>query len=285
MGIGVALAGGGLKGVAHIGALKALEDLGLEIDYITGTSSGAIMASLYAMGYSPFEIKQITKESYKQIIRIKKRRLIKAGIEFIFKRNLKLQGIIDGQRIEDIVKKYARKKEIYKISDIRKKFAVITVDAKCTKKCILASQNIQRKKDVEYLFNIPIEKAVHASMAFPAIFTPCHYKKYYFIDGGTVDNLPVDALKDLGATKTISLSFKLDEYKGNENLFSTILRACDIFSLKDVKMGQKLSDIDIEIDINQAKLLKIDNIDSSIQIGYDTVMKNKEKILGMVETK
>ena len=51
MGIGVALAGGGLKGVAHIGALKALEDLGLEIDYITGTSSGAIMASLYAMGY------------------------------------------------------------------------------------------------------------------------------------------------------------------------------------------------------------------------------------------
>ena len=85
MGIGVALAGGGLKGVAHIGALKALEDLGLEIDYITGTSSGAIMASLYAMGYSPFEIKQITKESYKQIIRIKKRRLIKAGIEFIFK--------------------------------------------------------------------------------------------------------------------------------------------------------------------------------------------------------
>ena len=198
------------------------------------------------------------------------------------------EGEIQAQEIlkkEDIVKKYARKKEIYKISDIRKKFAVITVDAKCTKKCILASQNIQRKKDVEYLFNIPIEKAVHASMAFPAIFTPCHYKKYYFIDGGTVDNLPVDALKDLGATKTISLSFKLDEYKGNENLFSTILRACDIFSLKDVKMGQKLSDIDIEIDIDQAKLLKIDNIDSSIQIGYDTVMKNKEKILGMVETK
>lgn len=201
----------------------------------------------------------------------------------MIKRNLRLQGIIEGSRIENVIQKYSRKKEIYKIGDIRKKFAVVTVDAKSTKKCILASCEIERKKDVEYLFNIPIEKAVHASMAFPAIFTPCQYEKYCFVDGGTVDNLPVDVLKDLGATKTISLSFKLDEFRENENLFSTILRACDIFSLKDVKMGRKIADMDIEIDMNQAKLLSIENIDASIKVGYDTVMKNKEKILGMVE--
>ena len=51
MSIGIALAGGGLKGVAHIGAIKALQELGLQIDYITGTSSGAMMAALYALGY------------------------------------------------------------------------------------------------------------------------------------------------------------------------------------------------------------------------------------------
>ena len=73
MSIGIALAGGGLKGVAHIGAIKALQELGLQIDYITGTSSGAMMAALYALGYTPEEMKQITKESYKEIIKFKKR--------------------------------------------------------------------------------------------------------------------------------------------------------------------------------------------------------------------
>lgn len=285
MGIGVALAGGGLKGVSHIGALAALEELGIQIDYITGTSSGAMVASFYAMGYTPDEMKEIIKQCYEDLVEIKKRVFVKAGAEFIFKRNLKLQGIIDGNKIEKIVADYARKKEIYKVSDIQRKFGIVTVDAKTTKKCIMASKQIKTKTDEECLYNIPIEKAVHASMAFPAIFTPCKYEQFCFIDGGTVDNLPVDVLKQLGAEKTISLSFNLDEFSGEENLFSIILRACDIFSMKDVTSGRDLSDIDIKIDIDQAKLLKIDNIDSSIKIGYDTVMKNKETILGMVETK
>ena len=60
MGIGVALAGGGLKGLAHIGALRALEELGVKIEYLSGTSSGSIFASFYAMGYTVDEIKEKT---------------------------------------------------------------------------------------------------------------------------------------------------------------------------------------------------------------------------------
>lgn len=284
MEIGISLAGGGLKGLAHIGALKALQDLGIEIKYITGTSSGAMMATLYAMGYTPEEMEKITKETYKKIIKINKRKIIKASIKYIISKKIDLQGIIDGDQIEKIVEKYASKKEIKKMSDIQKKFAMITVDGITTKKTILTTTTeIKKEKDVEYLSNIPIGKAVHASMSFPAIFTPCKYEKYCFIDGGTVDNLPVQTLKDLGAEKTIALSFKLDEYTENENLFTTILRACDIFSMKDVKKGQELSDINIEINANKVKLLQIDDIDKTIEIGYDEVMKNKEKILGMVE--
>ena len=282
MGIGLALAGGGLKGVAHIGALKALEELGIDIDYITGTSSGAIFAAMYAMGYTTDEMIKITKESYKKIIRIRKRRFVKFGFKFIIKKEASFQGLIDGKILEDIVEKYARKKEIYNLSDIQKKFAMVTVDAKTTKKCVLTSTKINQKKDVEYLSNIPIGKAVHASMAFPAIFTPYKYENYCFIDGGTVDNMPVEELKDMGAEKTIAIGFKLDEFKGNENLFSIILRACDIFSLKDVKSGQAMSDLNLEVDMQQAKLLKIKDIESSIKQGYEEVMKNKEKILGMV---
>ena len=63
MSLGVALAGGGLKGLAHIGALKALEELGIKIDFLSGTSSGSIFATFYAMGYSVEEIKKRTLEN------------------------------------------------------------------------------------------------------------------------------------------------------------------------------------------------------------------------------
>lgn len=283
MKIGVALAGGGLKGVAHIGALKALEELGINIEYISGTSSGAMMAALYAMDYSIDEIKEITKRSYKKIVRIHKRNIIKYALKSIWHRKLELQGLIKGENVEQMVELYANQKGIYQMSDIKKNFAMITADAKTTKKCVFISKKIKQTKDVEYLSNIPIGKAVRSSMSFPAIFTPCEYENYCFIDGGTVDNMPVKELLDMGAEKTISISFKLDEFTGKENLFSVILRACDIFSLKDVKKGQDISDINIEIDMKDAKLLKIDDIDSSIKKGYDTIMENKEKILGMVE--
>ena len=191
--------------------------------------------------------------------------------------------MIDGLEVEKMVTKYANKKEIYRMTDIKTNFAMVTVDAKTTKKCIFISNEIEKQKDVQYINDIPVGKAVRASMSFPAVFTPCEYKEYCFIDGGTVDNMPVKPLLDMGAEKTISIGFTLDEFTGKENLFSIILRACDIFSLKDVRKGQALSDIKLEIDMSQAKLLKINDIEDSIKQGYDEVMKNKEKIIGMVE--
>lgn len=283
MGLGIALAGGGLKGVAHIGVLKALEELGIKPDYISGTSSGAMVAAMYAMGYTPDEIAKMTKESYKKIVRIKKRRFVKFGFKFILKKEASFQGLIDGHVVEEIVNQYAHNKGLYEMSDIKTNFAMVTVDAKTTQKCIFISKNINKKEDVKYISDIPIGKAVRASMSFPAIFTPCEYEDFCFIDGGTVDNMPVGPLQDMGATKTLAISFTLDEFSGKENLFSIILRACDIFSLKDVKKGQALSNLSLEIDMSKAKLLKIDDVEDSIKHGYDEVMKNKEKILGMVE--
>ncbi|MBR3153313.1 MAG: hypothetical protein IKF52_06990 [Clostridia bacterium] len=134
---------------------------------------------------------------------------------------------------------------------------------------------------MDYISDISVGKAVRSSIAFPAVFTPCVYKDYVFIDGGTKDNLPVDVLKKMGAGKILGISFKLDNYKDDSNLLDTILRACDIFSYRDVVASQEKCDAYLEIDIAQAKLLSIDSVDEAIKIGYDTVMKNKEKILGL----
>lgn len=93
MKIGIALSGGGLQGFAHIGALKALEDLGINnIKYISGTSTGSIVASLYAMGYNTNEIEKIWKENYKKILKIKKRTIIKMVFNYILKKKSKIMN-------------------------------------------------------------------------------------------------------------------------------------------------------------------------------------------------
>lgn len=283
MKLGVALGGGGLKGVAHIGALKALEEIGIKIDFLSGTSSGSIMAAFYAMGLTTDEMIQYTKEYYKSITTISKKPIIAGLSKFIVTKNVDLPGIIKGDKVEDLVNKIAKLKDVENIKDIKMPFAVVTVDAITTKEYILSSIKIKnRQQDFGYINDISIGTAIRASMAFPGIFTPCDYKEYSFMDGGTKDNLPVQVLKDMGAEKTLGISFKLDKYESNGNILATILRACDIFSLKDVRKAQEIADYFVEIDVENAKLLEIKEMDQCIKIGYDTIMKNKEKILELV---
>ena len=284
MSLGVALAGGGLKGVAHIGALKALEELGIKIDYLSGTSSGSIMASFYAMGYNTEEIKENTLKYYETITKFSKKPIFKAGYTYIRSGIAKISGLIPGENVENLVDRLAEGKNIKNMSDIKIPFAVATVDTVTTKECICLSKKYELKNDnIDYIYDIPIGKAVRASMAFPGIFTPCEFEKYNFIDGGTKDNLPVHVLKDMGATKTLALSFRIDDYEPRDDLFAILLRTVDIFSLKDVRAAQKEADLAIEIDARGTSLLEINDIDKCIEIGYNAIMNKKEEILNLVK--
>lgn len=280
MGIGLALAGGGLKGFAYIGAFKALKELQVEVDYLSGTSSGSIFATMYAMGFSVDEIKQSALEYYKVLTKISKRPIIKAGLTYMTCGVAKVNGLINGRLIQNLVLQLARKKNLSNMNEIKIPFAITTVDTISTKECIFLSKRIDVSNDnIDYIYDAPIGLATRASMAFPGIFTPCNFKKYNFIDGGTKDNLPVKILKEMGADKTLALSFKIDPYEPKEDIMAVLLRAVDIFSLKDVREAQRISDVAIEIDVNGTSLLEIDDINQVINTGYETIMTNKEKIL------
>ena len=287
MSIGVALAGGGLKGVAYIGALKAFEDLGIKIDFLSGTSSGSMAASLYAIGCTPDEMKKIIFESYKELVKIPKKPIISSVGTYITKKQLKLEGLISGERVENLIQEAASKKNYNNINEIKIPLAIATVDTISTKECIFMSKNYNLKNDhIDYIYDIPIGKAVRSSMAFPGIFTTSKFKKYNFIDGGTKDNLPVKVLKDMGADITIGLSFKLDDYDAeNQNVLSILLRTVDILSLKDVISAQKEASIAIEIDAKGTSLMVIDDIDKCIEVGYRSIMDNKESILNLIKNK
>lgn len=283
MSLGVALAGGGLQGIAHIGALKAFQDLNIKIDYISGTSSGSIFATMFAMGFTTEEMKKFANDYYKTLTNIEKKPIISAIGSYLIHKEVKIGGLTKGEKIEKLVKIIAKIKNIKNISDIKMPLAIPTVDTISTKECISVSKRVNiNRNDIDYIYDIPIEKAVRASMSFPGIFTTCDFGKYNFIDGGTKDNLPIQILKDMGAEKTIALSFNIDKYIPSDNVLNVLLRAVDIFSLKDVREAQKKSDIAIEIDTKGTSLLEITSLEQCYQIGYEEIIKHKDQILKLL---
>lgn len=284
MTLGVALAGGGLKGLAHIGALQALEELGIKIDYLSGTSSGSMFATFYAMGFSTEEIKEKTMQNYKMLTKIPKRPIFKAGVTYVTSGVAQIEGLIPGENVENLVKEVSKDSKIENMNQIELPYAIATVDTISTKECIFLSKKFNlQSEDIDYIYDAPIATAVRASMAFPGIFTPCNYDKYNFIDGGTKDNLPVKILKDMGAEKTLALSFRIDDYEPKADIFGILLRTVDIFSLKDVRKAQKEADLAIEIDCRGTSLLEITDADEVIKTGYDTIMNHKEDILKILK--
>lgn len=285
MKIGLALAGGGMQGVAHIGAIKALAELGIKPDYIAGTSSGSIFAAMYAMGFSLEEMFKLVNENYEVLIGIEKLRIMKAIGTYITQKEINIGGLINGEKVEELVTKIAEKKGIKNISDIQMPLAIPTVDTISTKECISMSKNYNlQNDDIDYIYDIPIGTAVRASMAFPGIYTTCNFGKYNFIDGGTKDNLPVKVLKDMGADKVIGISFDVSNYTPSDNILSILLRTVDIFSLKDVREAQRQADIAIEIKNDDTSLLQTDNLEKCFQIGYDTIMNHREEFEKLKET-
>ena len=281
---GISLAGGGLQGFAHIGALKALEELGIKIKYISGTSTGSAIASLYAMGYTPDEIQKICKEKYKKILKIRKKVLCQMAINFLLHKETRVEGIIDGGLVENFINEAAKEKGKEMLSSFTStKIAIATVDTISMKECLFVSEELKNKdKNINYIKDITIGKAVRSSMAFPAIFTTSNYEKYNFLDGGTVDNLPVQVLKDMGATKTIAICFDLNKYTPSKSLEGVLVRALDIFSHSGVEKAKEIADIAIEIYNPNTSLLSMDEIEKTVQNGYDAVMRQKEKILKYV---
>ena len=284
MKLGLCLSGGGIKGFAHIGAIRALEEANIKFYFISGTSSGSIFATMYAIGFSTDEMKEFAKVYYKTLTNFEKRKIAYGIISYFPQREIKIEGLISGEKIEEIVKNVASKKGIKNISDIKMPLAIATVDTISTNECISISKKYNLNREyIDYIYDIPIGKAVRASMSFPGIFTTCNFGKYNFIDGGTKDNLPIQVLKDMGATKTIGLSFSIDKYTPSNNIFSVLLRAVDIFSQKDVRTAQKIADIAIEFDTQGTSLLEITDLEQCYQIGYDEIMKHKAQILNLLK--
>ena len=119
MKIGVALSGGGIRGIAHAGVLQALENNGIHIDIIGGTSAGSMIASLYAMGYSPEEIYLLFRKNAKKIVGMNVLPIISGLKSFVNKSSPIMNGFRNGKNIEELYNEIAREKGIETLTQIK----------------------------------------------------------------------------------------------------------------------------------------------------------------------
>lgn len=280
---GLALSGGGLKFFAHIGVLKALDELGIKFDYVAGTSSGSAIATLYSLGVKPEDMLNLISKRYSDGIEIKAGSVLVSALKSLIKNELLLASLIDGEKIKKVVLNIFDDAGIEKIflNEIDKNLAIVSCDTISTKEVIFLSKDygFENTDRIDYLKNVDISTAIRASMSFPGIFTPCNYEKYNLIDGGTVNNLPSKVLKYMGADRVLGVSFKLNPYEPKDDIMGVALRAADIFSILNMSVAKEYVNFSIELEIPDTGLLNIDDVSKVAELGYEQTMKQKEKLL------
>lgn len=266
----------GVKGAAHIGVLKALEEEKIKIDYISGTSSGSIVATLYAVGYKPEEIYTLFQEYCKKIKYVEIKNIFKLIFGLIFKRKIIIEGLSEGKNIEKIINKACSEKNINNINQIKIPLLIPSVDLYNGKVYIFSSHKNRTtySDEMDYIYDVNIGKAVHASCSYPGVFSPCKYNGTKLIDGGIRENVPWKETKINGADKVISVVFKESiESKKNNNIINVITNSIDILSHELSNYELAGADYLLEIKTKNIELLDYSKINYLYNLGYKKTKK------------
>ena len=284
MKLGIALSGGGIRGIAHAGVLKALEDNDIKIDIIGGCSSGSMVASLYAMGYTPHYIYLLFKRYAKDIAALNTKPII-SGLGHFFKCKKVFSSLKDGEIIETVYNKLAIRRGIKNISQIQMPLVIPTVDITKSKEYVFTNNIPQNVEDTsQYITDITIGKAVRASSSFPAVFNPCLMGEHAFMDGGALDNIPVNEVKKQGVDKVIAVKFDADPVDENSNIMDIVMKTIDIMGRKISEESLEMSDLVLNVYTDKVGLLDVEKLDSCYKYGYECVVKNIDKIKEMLDS-
>ena len=282
MGIGIAFAGGGIRGIAHVGLLKALEENNIKIEAVGGTSAGSIVAALYAMGYKPYYIYVLFKKYAQDIINIGNSSIVNGIGNFVKTKKIGIAGLNDGTLLEKMFNELATRKKMKAVADIKMPLVIPAVDIAEAKEYIFTNCAPRNNVNDEYITEISIGKAIRASSSFPAYFCPCEYKKHIFMDGGVLDNTPILPLKKICKHKIMAVNFEADPVEENCDVMDIIMKTLDIMGNKIAEESFKQSDLVLTVPTDRAGLFDIEKMDKCYKFGYDTTMKNIDKIKKLI---
>lgn len=195
--VGIAFGGGGAKAAAEVGVLKVIEKIGIKVGYVSGSSMGAVIGGLYAAGYTANEIDSLLMTE-EWLSLFDRNEILSLGA------NDRFLGVIKGDSLEKMLGLALAEKGCILIEDTKKKN---NIKFSCT-----TTQVINKEKIEEYdIVSGNMAKAIRASMAYPAPivgFKQVEWEGKSLVDGGMVNNLPVDLVKKIGAKKVIAIDLE-----------------------------------------------------------------------------
>lgn len=295
MGLGLALSGGGAKGATHIGVLQALIEENISIDYISGTSMGSMVASLFACGYTPSEILNLVNSYFNEIISSDKKGYLKTFSTMV-NATTPISGIASGYKLERILNTYFLNKRKKNISEISIPIAIPTVDLYTGKLIYFLNKQINNSRWLEeeslddgiqlknldeyiYEYSASISHVVKSSCSFPGIFEPEMYKNYMLVDGGLRKNVPVSILKQMGAKKVIAVCF--DNVKNglkDGSIITVAMKCVDIMEYDVNKSEVELADLVIKPKIGNTSLIDFNKSRALANEGYKEAKKMMPQI-------
>lgn len=235
------------------------------------------------MGYKPYYIYVLFKKYARDIINVGNGTIVNGISNFVRNKKIGITGLNDGILMEKMYNELALKKGVKVIGDIKMPLVIPAVDISEAKEYIFTNCAPRDNMNDEYITEIDIGKAIRASSSFPAVFCPCEFKNHMFLDGGTLDNVPVLPLKNVFDKKIIAVNFEADKVEEDSDVMDIIMKTLDIMGDKIAERGLEQSDLILTVPTDRAGLFDIEKLDKCYQFGYDTVIKNLGKIKKVVE--
>lgn len=288
--IAIALSGGGARGLAQIGVLKALEEGGIPIDFIIGTSMGSIVGGLYSAGYSIGELDSLAKTiDWNSLISLDRK--TNRGELFVDQKitedkavvNLRLQGlkpiipnsINDGQRLSNELNLLALQAPIHveeSFDNLFYRFRAVCTDLVTGEKVVLDKG--------------PLSLAMRASSSVSFLLSPTNYDSLVLVDGGLVENIPVSTAVEQGGNFIIAVNTTSDLHPENELEYPWVV-ADQVISIPMKLLNEaQLSNADFVIQPNLKYWAADDftNLDSIINIGYVSTQRRLSEIKNKLDS-
>ena len=250
--LGLALSGGGTRGFAHIGVLRAFEEEHIRFDYVAGTSAGSLIGSMYCAGVTCEQMIEASKQ-------VKQRDIV--GRLFINS---------DSNNIAKVANRLLADKTF---KDLSIPFAAVAVDISDGQEVILTKGSVA--------------KAVSASCAVPVVFKPVELDGMVLVDGGLLNNMPADVCRRMGAEVVIGVDLNCHRGSGTKSrkLKDTALATWSIVTKSSMYKGNHNSDLVIEPELLEYKNTSLKHIDEMVEEGYRAAKEKMAEIKELLQIK
>jgi len=280
--IGLALSGGGARGITHVGVLKALEEKRIPIDYIAGTSMGSIVGGLYATGMTPEDLEwAVNSVDWKNALNPANKRHLKnyrqkqeekdyfADIEIgISKEGAKSgTGLVGDHKVMLELQRLVGSFNEKDFDKFPIPFRAVTTDLNAGEPYVIKQGDLAM--------------AMRASMAVPLVFGPVKHQGRMLVDGGILNNLPVDVVKAMGADIVIAvdISSPLATVDEQSSVLAVTYQSVDVSLVQNTKRSLKRADIIIQPALNGIDASMFDQVKAMINEGYLSTYQLSEQLM------